>query len=68
MVSYLKNGQNNGFDNPIFYRRYLVRILLYIFFYYSGLKLYITESSLTLVIYASFQKLSPTTVTYVMVF
>ena len=50
MVSYLKNGQNNGFDNPIFSKCSFVKILLLKVLYYIGLTLYITESSLALAI------------------
>ena len=50
MVSYLKNGHNHGFDNPIFSKCYFVKILLLKMLYYIGLTLYITESSLALAI------------------
>ena len=64
MFSYLKNEQNNGFDNPIFSKCSLVKLLLLTVLYTIGLTLYITESSL----YDTFEKLLEKTVTHGMVF
>ena len=47
MVSYLKNGQNDSCDYPIFYKGFLIKVLVSKVFYYSGLKKDITKSIVT---------------------
>ena len=47
MVSYLKNGRNDGCDYPIFYKGFLIKVLVSKVFYYSGLKKDITKSIVT---------------------